>query len=186
MKEADGMIPNFVTSTHIVRSLAWPLTVDVYAPWERDMMGEVIHEAVHLQPQWTEHRLNGPFPLARVYFSQTLWSLTSLSLTSASLSRCLAHSCRSYASLSSIDSVVSHFTEAVFSYSSVSVSALLVWPCVWVTVSFLCSTIDHELSMVRLLHRLPLANVLSVSALLAWPCVWLNVLPISPLCLPLF
>ena len=41
------------------------------------------------------------------------------------------HSCSSYASLSSINSVASHFTEAAFSYSSVSV---LVWPCVWLAV----------------------------------------------------
>ena len=77
-------------------------------------MGEVIHEALHLQLdralfEWLFSTITS------VVFTGTVESIASLSLKSASLSRCLVHGCRSFASFSSIDSVASHFTEAAFS-----------------------------------------------------------------------
>ena len=52
IKKADVMIPNFVTSTHY-SSITGMATHCRRIPWDslqRDMMGEVIHEALHLQP----------------------------------------------------------------------------------------------------------------------------------------
>ena len=64
------------------------------------MMGEVIHDALHLQDALLE------------WLFSAIRSLAYLNLKSTSLSRCLVHGCRSFAFLSSIDSVANHFTEA--------------------------------------------------------------------------